>query len=291
MQEFKIKKSAVWTLIVCLIFFLLFTALGLSLPFFPDQDADSMRESIIVSSMVVMVFAPLVIWVGVVLKNISRATLVLDDDGIWYKHIGKETGLVIWGQIVEMKERSLRQRFDLIDSNSESLLRVEYQLDDFEHLRYLLSEKIATAKQLFSQKKFKKSIFYHLIYAVLIVCAISAAWFFGSEFKPLVIYGGVSLFIVALLFEYAKEITSIEIRGNTIQLNYLFRKKSIPTSEILDIQLSDVFSKGNRYSQVSMIVKEVKEPYLLRQLGVDANKLYSVLSDAVDRDKANINGV
>ena len=52
---------------------------------------------------VIFVFFSVLTWLT--LRKLSYVDIAADDDGIWYMHIGKANGLILWNKIATIKER------------------------------------------------------------------------------------------------------------------------------------------------------------------------------------------
>jgi len=76
-----------------------------------------------------------------VLISARRSCIACDDDGIWLAHLDKGNGLVPWKDIRYIEERENLCCLDLQDFRFKKLLRIEFQLEEFDVLRRIIDEK------------------------------------------------------------------------------------------------------------------------------------------------------
>lgn len=138
MNNFEVSKSYTTLLRVSLTIALGFLILGLSLPLV----SDSADDIVLVTLLSTFVWRGASFWAWKVLKKLPSIGISVDEEGIWYRHLGKEAGLICWHQIEQIKERRYMQRLELVDSYQKKLLKVDYQLHGFEVLRDILNERI-----------------------------------------------------------------------------------------------------------------------------------------------------
>ena len=177
-QEFNYNKTIIILMKICLVVFVAFLGLGLALPFLPSGNT-SQHDQIIIFISTVAFFGLAAISTWFYIKKLHRTTVIINEEGIWYKHIEPEQGLVRWNSISTVKERPIRQCLDLLDSRGESLLQVEYLLTGFETIRDTLNSKVYVSTNEFSQKKYSKPLASHLFYWVLTVCFLWSGNIFG----------------------------------------------------------------------------------------------------------------
>ena len=264
----------------CLVVFLAFLALGLALPFLPDEEKGSQTGTVIVTIMSTLLFGFATIFTWVTLRKLPYADVVTDENGIWYSHLGKERGLIPWGKIAKVRERPYSQCLDLLDAQEERLLRVEYQLDSFEVLRDILSENVATKGPEFNRTTFAKGTIYHLFHFAGILGLSALGWYVASDGKPLLGYGAMSLIVAFMIYEYIVTATGIRIGDDSFEITYPLGKRVVQFSDLADIQIADEFHKGNRFPEVWVISKRSQRPFKLKKLGVDSNVLLAVLRNA-----------
>jgi len=280
MQEFKLDRKFITLMKGGLVVFVVFLALGLALPFLPDEENGNPNGTIVTTIMCTVVFGFFTIFTWLTLRKLPYADVVIDDDGIWYKHLGKDQGLVAWENIYKVKERAYLQCLDILGVNGDKLLRVEYQLNGFETLRNTLNEKISKEGSEFKRSSFSKGPLYHIFYLVSVVGFSALGLYVGTNDNPLLGYGAMSVLVIFIIYEYFVTATGIRLANNSFEITYPVAKRNIPLSGIEDIQITDEFHKGNRIPEVWVISKMAKKPFKLKQLGVDSNILYNVLRKA-----------
>ncbi|EAS41353.1 hypothetical protein [Photobacterium profundum] len=281
MQEFKIDKKLITLMKGCLVFFLAFIVFGFLLPFFPDNEAETSGTAIRTTILCTVVFGVFSILTWLTIRKLPYVDVVIDDDGIWYKHLGKEQGLIPWKKISKVKERDLLQCLYLLDSNGIKLLRVEYQLIDFEILRYHLFEKINTKPSELECSRFTKGYHYHMFNLFGVIAFTALGLYLGTNGNHLLGYGGMSFLVVITIYDYAITAYGIEINNGAIKIYYPIGNKNILISDIAGVHIVDEFERGSRTPEVWVISRQSKKPFKLKKLGVDSNLLFAVIRKAV----------
>lgn len=277
MQEFKIDKKYITVMKVCLVVFIALLALGFSLPFLPDESEGNPNGTLMIIIMCTVVFGFFSIFTWRTLKKLPFADVAADDQGVWYIHIGKDKGLIAWEKIHKVKERPYMQRLDLLGTDNQELLRVEYQLLGFEMLRDVLNERAGAQNKDLDQSSFSKGLFCHLFYLAGVIGFSALGLYLGKNGNPLLGYGAMSVLVVFIMYEYLVTATGVQVTGNSIKVSYPFTKRNIPLNDIEDIVIADEFHKGNRIPEVWIIAKNAKKPFKLKQLGADSNLVYKTL--------------
>ncbi|MGF1733673.1 hypothetical protein [Photobacterium kasasachensis] len=277
MQEFKVSKKLITFMKGGLVLSLAFTALGFILPFLPDEQVGGKDNVIITSVLCVVFFGSLSILAWLLLRKIPYVDIVIDDDGIWYKHLGKQRGLILWQEISKIKERELSQCLYLLDYNGTKLLRVEYQLIGFEDLRYIISEKVYTKSSELDFSKCTKSTNYHLFNFIIVIFFSTLGLYVGADGNYLLGYGGVSIVVIITIYDYIVTATGVEINNGYIEVFYPLGNKSISFSDITGVHIVDEFQNGNRIPEVWVLTRLSKKPFKLKKLGVDSNRLFAAI--------------
>ncbi|MDH5328273.1 MAG: hypothetical protein OEZ68_21880 [Gammaproteobacteria bacterium] len=282
MHEFNLDKRFVILSRIALAILILFALSGLGLPYLASENGVDATVLIIVTISFCTFFGFLAIFAWIVLRKIRYADVVVDKDGIWYKHKGKDHGLVSWGRIEKVKERAPLQCLDLIGADGAHLLRVEYQLIEFERLRDFINERVRSFGDEFIRSHFAKGVWHHLFYLLITACFVGMAWYVGAEGEYW--FAGVfGVLVIFLIYEYFTTVISIAISTNSLEIGYPARKKSIPFSNILDVVLNDEFVKGSRIPEVEIILSDTTKPLKVRRLDVDSNTLHTVIKKALRR--------
>ena len=282
MQEFKLDKKYITLMKGCLVVFIAFLALGFALPFLPEEEKGNPNGTLIATLMCTVVFVPLSVFTWLTLRKLPYADVASDDDGIWYMHAGKNKGLISWERITNVKERAYMQCLDLMDHDGKKLLRVEYQLLGFEHLRDTLNEKTSNANPEIRQSTFSKPPRYHLFYLAYVVGFSALGLYVGADGSPLLGYGAMSALVAVGIYEYIVTATGINIVNGNFEIAYPFTKRNVPFTDVEDILIADEFHKGSRIPEVWVISKNAKKPFKLKQIGADSNVIYKALRKAAN---------
>jgi hypothetical protein len=280
MHEFKLDKKYITLMKGCLAVFIAFLALGFALPFIPDEGKGNPGGTLIVTLMCTVVFGSLSVLTWLTLRKLPYADVATDDDGIWYIHNGKDKGLIPWKRIVKVKEKAYMQCLDLLDSNGNKLLRVEYQLLGFEYIREILNDKTSDADPEIKKLTFSKKTHYHFFYLLGVLGFSALGLYVGANNSPLLGYGAMSVLVVVIIYEYIVTATGINIDHRKFIITYPCIKKHIVFSDVEDILIADEFHKGNRIPEVWVISKSSKKPFKLKQIGADSNVIYKALRKA-----------
>jgi hypothetical protein len=281
MQEFNLEKKFIWLMRACLIAFLIIMALGLAVPFFPEEDNTNPGGLIFISLFSTIMFGGFAILTWKALRSLPYADIATDEEGVWYKHLGKEQGLIPWGNISKIKERAYMQRLDLIDSNGALLLKVEYQLLGFEILRSIIFENIDHEGPELSRKEFKKGVSYHVIQLSGVLVFAALGIYVGANGSPILGYGAMSLMVAFIIYEYLTTAYGVRVSTDSFEVLYPLGSRLIDYPDVSEMGIIDEFHKGSRLPEVWIVSLKAKKPFKLKNLGIDSNVLLSVLQKAL----------
>jgi hypothetical protein len=285
MQEFHLHKKYQREIKICLMVFLALFLLGAALLVIPAEKDRNPESTRLIALMCMGLFGFLAGVAANSLKKIPRADITADDDGLWHTHEGKPRGLLRWADIGRIRERAGQQCLEIFDRTGRRRIRVEYQLTGFESLRNRLYENIRLSGERARGRDFSKNPGYHLFYWA---CGIGFSWlglYIGQNSSPVLGFGGMSLLVMVLVYEYLKTVFRVEIRPQGLTVFYPLRSNRIPWAAITGIDLADTFYKGARHPEVRVFTKGSKKPYNFRQFGVDENVLLAALKQAWQEGK------
>ena len=198
-------------------------------------------------------------WPGTSLKKIPRADITADDDGLWHTHESKPRGLLRWADIGRIRERAGQQCLEIFDRTGRKRIRVEYQLTGFEGLRNRLYENIRLSGERARGRDFSKNPGYHLFYWA---CGIGFSWlglYIGQNSSPVLGFGGMSLLVMVLVYDYLKTVFRVEIRPQGLTVFYPLREQNAspgPPSQELTWQTP--FTKGPGIRKSGCLPKAAK---------------------------------
>ncbi|MEJ2765965.1 hypothetical protein VV869_18590 [Photobacterium sp. MCCC 1A19761] len=282
MQEFNIDKRLITLMKFCLIFFVVLMVSSLMMPFIPgeaDEDFYANLRASIFGFVVCSGFTALAYYL---LRKLPYTNVVADNDGLWYKHLGKERGLVRWRDISSVKQRLFLQSMDLLDEHGKQLLRIEYQLIGFPLLRATIADKLLASVQTEHQTYFCKSKTYHLFNVISLLLMLAGCVYLIFNDRELLGYSAI-LIILLGLHEYFTTIVSLRLTEKKVEMSYPFTKKYLSLSDIVDIQLVDIFDNSNLIPQIWIVSSHAKKPYRFNRLGVDEIGLLNILRKAVHK--------
>lgn len=281
MQEFEIEKKYFTLLKIGIVCFIAFLVFVLDWVFSFYGDAEFTNRDLILAIIVSFFAGGVLIWSLIALKQLPFHKVAIDDDGIWYVHIGKQKGLINWGKIYKIKERQSLQRLDLYDSNNKKLLKIEYQLLGFELLRDIVNEK-ATAIPKCNQSEFSKHSLYHLGHWAIFMGPPLISLFIEDHHQAFWFLITTGIMAIFQAYQYFMTLSSIQITNNGFVVVYPATKREILFSDIEDIKISDLFDRDMRRSEVLIASRNAKKPFKLTKLGVDTNVLYRALRQAAN---------
>lgn len=211
-------------------------------------------------------------------KQLENAAVSIDDDGVWLDRLGKTEGLVRWGEISSIKEQQYFQRLVLLGNVGELLIKLEYQLEQFDDLRQVVLAKTRQSSiDVESPAVFRRPAPYHAFNFVFIIGAGALAYYLSRSHLILGLLT-FAVFAFAVAIEYLNSVAAITITERAIEIRYPLRVRSFDVSEIKSIQLNDQFEKGSRLPEVIVTCHTHQKPIRLQRLGIDASALYGLLS-------------
>ena len=276
----KLLVLANWVLLGFVLFFVAF-------PFLSDEPHSRNPNAIYILSIIGVSFFGLLCWYSFnITKQLHFSSVTIDTDGIWPSHKEKKEALVRWQEITNIKERPVRQRLDLINRKGTPLLRIEYQLSNFDKLRAQLIERINIKKYEYLPMSFSKKRIYHLFY---FSCGLGFAWlgwYVGQE-NPLFGYGGMAFVVFMIGYEYLTTAWSLSLDHHGWTVRYPILSRYIKYADIITVNISDTFVKGARHPEVHVLVKNISKPIKFKALGIDAVLLYKILTGIIEK-KASV---
>ncbi len=217
------------------------------------------------------------------LRLLPYHVIMIDNEGIWYEHLGKADGLVTWSRIRCSKDNVLLRQFSLLDDNGNVLLKIDYLLEDINQLRDIIAEKTyANVKT--SQRLFAKTIKYQLLLYIGFITAFFVLVLLGDWIIKIIGWFGIAI----VVFEYLTSVTKITVADDHFVLSFPFRKTVIPFSDIKTIATTTRRSQESKYFQIGLFVNGRKKPYRLTRLGIDDMALLVILKKAIQKHAAKI---
>lgn len=263
-------KWASWGLIA-------FAVLFIALPFLPDEQATPDPMGTFGLSLVGVIFFGTLGGYGLwTVKRLPHCAVAIDDEGIWPAHLPKATALVRWENIHSTRERMTQQRLDLLGANGRPLLKLEYQLADFEALRAQVSARIRPSPTLTVPATYAKPSIYHAI-NLASVAGFSLLGGYVGLTSPLLGYGGMGLLVALILHEYFTTVSRIDLLHDRLRLGYPFLTRELLPEKLETVRIGDVFHKGTRHPVVELSIRGARKPIRLNSLGLDALHLQTTL--------------
>lgn len=280
MQEFKHTKKHTVVIKGTLVALIVILCFMLGITF--GEENDEVTSFILIACIAVIAFFTIQTWST--LKKLPNVDIVTDDDGIWYKYLGKDQGLIPWGKISKISERTMAQCLYLSSPDGTKLLRVEYQLTNFDVLRCILCEKINTKTSELEYSTFTKGWLHHLYFFCFIIILFSLGLYFsisgGNRYFE---YGGIIFLFVICTHEYVFTAYSVHINNTSLEICYPTGKKRVQFSDVTNLYITDEFENGYRLPEIWIISNKYKKPFKLKKLGVDSSLLFIALRNALTK--------
>ncbi len=255
-----------------------FVVLSLSLPF-TAQDGRPHNPVFIagLSLFGTVFFGIWALYAWKYIRELPYTSVSLDEHGIWKTTNERSASIVPWSKIASLRERPYLQRLDLMDKSGHLLLKVEYQLHNFERLRTLVIERSALASvRTSSGQIFSKTIFHHAFTLVVAGC-FTALCIYLWPIKPLLSGFTFLIVISAISWEYLKTVFKIELLTDELKIYTPLQKLVLNRSDIVSLDFSDLLKNQTRYPQVLVTHKKSKKPIVLRGLSASTFELKRTL--------------
>ena len=212
-----------------------------------------------------------------VIREIKRAPVTVDEDGIWRTYLGKAQGLIAWSEVNSIKEKQYGQRLELHSESGKTLIKLEYQLEGFEDLRHIVVSKTRRPETKFECPAiFKKPARYHVLATMFNIAVVVLSYFAGKNNLAL----GLLLFVVVVVLGslgYLTTVSEIKLNHRTLKIRYPLRSRTFDRMEVASIDLVDRIVKQARHPEVTITTTSGDKPIRLAELGPDASSLYDVL--------------
>jgi hypothetical protein len=262
--------------------FIAFALLSVALPFLPDENRPSGRAGIIGLSVFGGLFFGLLAWYGFrTAKNLPQCSVSVDEDGIWPTHQTKEQSLIQWRDVHSTKERAYLQRLDLLDTNGNVLMKIEYQLTGFEMLRALLVEKVSSPPQSIASNSFRRRSSYHL-FNIGGIAGFSALGIYSGSFNPILGYGVMAILVALIVHEYVTTVSGLDVLSDRLRFTFPLKALEVFRAEVEAVRIGDTFNQGARHPEVGVFVRGKSKPFRLAGMGIGAVPLHQILAQWKD---------
>ncbi|WP_104401632.1 hypothetical protein [Vibrio penaeicida] len=278
-QVFRYSTEWQKTIKICVVVLAL---MGGSFLYLTQQDIEGIDA---LGMMASLPFLLLAFVLGHLARNLPNKAIELSNDGVWYQHEGEVNGKVLFDRVCCIKERAFLQRLDLLDSEKRKLISIDYKLADFEILRYALCDRINSGLTAQDQSEFKKGRLAQFFHLAGVICFL---------FMPLIVLWtelelswflvlGLLFVTVLIIFEYFNTPTQLVIRKNAFSVRYRLRHTHVGFDEVIGLQMADALEKGSRTPYVLLTCRNLRKPIKLKGLGVDVNRLFSILENTITK--------
>ncbi len=173
-------------------------------------------------------------------KTLASIEICTDNDGLWYKYIGKEIGLISWKQIAFSKQSVCSNSIYLSDTSNKALINIDLGLKNIHQLRLIIAEKITNNHNIELSNTPDKNETYVLgfftLFLLLIFSLLSKYTLFYKFFFAMTFSFCLTSFITYI---FISTIYKINLKNNLIELQFPFKKVEIPLSNIKKISLTN----------------------------------------------------
>jgi hypothetical protein len=221
----------------------------------------------------------LTLWV---FTRLRLSTVNADADGLWYANQPKESGLLRWDEVTEIRAREFLRRLDVIDWRGDVRLKVDYQLSGFELLRAVLLSAAAnqsppsvTFPVTFCRLRTRPVIALGFILLLSLGC-----WYVARQFGLAVgiavgiLFAGLTLLA---LYEHLSAVVQLVVHIDHFELHYPFSSTRAPFRDVLAVQLADVKIRHHTLTEVRLWMSGSTRPICLGQLARNQLALYQLL--------------
>ena len=212
-------------------------------------------------------------------KLLPYRSIAIDDDGIWPAHSDKEDGFIPWDDITSIQDRILMQRLDLRNDEGIILIKLDYLLEEFDHLRSIVTNKIRIQSELpelpVTCNKTFKTCFGIVLVLLIIFISWESIFLLGLWFQIL----SIGLCIV-LVHEFFVTILKVIIDKDHLIIKYPLITRKYKYSQIESVQITNTgerFFRGTKAPEVELKIKESNKPHKLKGFKIKANKLHQII--------------
>jgi hypothetical protein len=224
-------------------------------------------------------------WYCLAAARRAKDVFELDEAGITRVSPDGSRFQLLWSDITAVVPREKMARLDVFDRSARPVIRLEYQLNDFDLLRSILYEKTHALLdgQLLSNV-FSRSTFFYFSWCFLIGAGFIMTW---AAFRNNQILGWfLAVLNGFVLFEFLKQPRRLEIAHPGIRLSSFLRTREIPYSAIRTVEMKNVQTeKGDSLACVSLVLKDDSE-MALTQFRQGSLALYHALQKSLDKYSA-----
>lgn len=276
-QSFKIEGFQRWALLASPWVFLGFMSLSIFLPFIPE-DRPRDNTFMLWFSVVTAIAWGAAAWYSLrVVRRLHLTAITVDAEGLWPTALPRDTALVRWTSIAEIRERPRMQRLELLSETGTLLGRLEYQLNGFERLRSIVLQRssLSRAPKTSTDGVYEMSRWHHAL-SIGGMLAFAALGWYVAEIQPFVGYGMVPL-VGMIAWEYWTSPYRIRTVSDGLEVSLPGRTRFIPRHLVSGVDLADDFANHTRHPYVAVKLREPEKPVLLKRFRLPAVELARAL--------------
>ena len=283
-ERFELEPFTKWTFLASPWIFGALALLGVALPFLPDDGRPTNPTVLWMLSVACTAGFGAAAWFSVtIVRRIPSYPIEVNSDGLWPAHRPRAEALVCWNAIASVRERPYLQCLELFDAEGARLIRLEYQLLNFERLRNLIRERAALRLVAAPSRVFEKRWWHH-VFGIFSILGFVALGLYVAQEQPLLGYIGAAAFGAMLGWEYWNTAYRVAVFPGKLTISWPGRSMTLRPQEVGGVELSDSFVYHARHPRVSVLVLP-RRTMQLQDLGVSAFELQRTLA-AWKRDVA-----
>lgn len=210
--------------------------------------------------------------------RLRRSAVLVDAEGIWYAHLDRETALVPWDQVYNVRDRPLFQRIELRSETGQVLVIIDHQMREFERLRAIIAARLEERECLQDLPWTISCPRHHQLYDVCFFTILVAGVFVLPHVDHPVwwlIAGGA--YVALYVFSTLTALNRLVIHPDHLEFRYGLRHPiRWQKVDVADVDIEDKFNEGDRYGLVA-VHHENGEKVLLVGLEIGTIRLHSIL--------------
>lgn len=276
-QSFKIEGFHRWAFLASPWVFFGFMCLSIALPFLPD-DRPRDNTFMLWFSIITAIAWATVAWYSMrIVRRLHLTAVTADEEGLWPTVLTRESSLVRWASIAEVRERPRMQRLELFSESGALLGRLEYQLTGFERLRSIVLERSSLNRR---PKTSTHGVYamsrWHHAFSIAGMLAFAALGWYVADVQPFVGYAMVPL-VGMIAWEYWNTPYQVRTISTGLEVSLPGRARFILRNIITTVELADDFANHMRHPHVVVKLREPEKPVLLKRFRLPSVELARAL--------------
>ncbi len=274
-ERFAIPSSMRGVPIFGLLFFSVMAVASATLPFMPEEEKThgaAVTYAVSIAGIVVFGgFAGFAVWM---LGQFREASISVDGEGIWKTNSPREAGLTRWTEIVQLRERNMLQRLELLDRIGSTRARLEHQLDGFTRLVEIVRERASLDPVgAAGASAFTKPLSHHLFFILTMIGLLIASAFIGIIIGQNI---ACALFlpIALLLWFYLSIPCGLELTETNLIVSWPLRRLPLSRKDVISVKFEElIVQHGQKIPRVLIRYTRGRRAIAAHNFGIPAFQL------------------